>query len=794
MQPAEVEELQHQLAAVAAGPDDHRASEEANSSLQPSGDSDAPALDGDNDAAELEVEAIVDRRGDTYRVRWRGWGEDDDTWEPLANLKHSRQLVVQFEDERKRNALLKRKAKEQRQARRRAEKRQRETPAVTGSDRRQLLPAEGSAAAPAQLQVAEIVDAKGPPSRRLYRVRWAGYEAKHDTWEPDSNLGDEGLRLAGQYEDERAASICQSNTDKSELERKYSGLRVKTEGADGSINRATVLSERKFMDGSVEVLVHWLGWSKIWDEWIALDSERLVLPTNSPAISPVGKAEHPWPAADGPETAVRKPKRPQCAPSEIASAKKDDNQEPLLTCDQPASQQPTRHGWCQELVGWQFRLPGSVWGDYAQDGETREWARANSRELFLVRINEAYANPTPSEGKEIRFVVQHEAEPPFTVYGLHVWPCLDSRQKQRVAQLSGPLSGCAAPAHPDRVCDLSRLRKATPADLGLRVEVPIPNEHGVVIWWGGTIRAFAKGKFRVAYDDGTPQKLEPLDEQVFFPDPLEEKRCREPARATELVMVRDPEEKMQFVCRVVGARPGGRLRVRFIAWDRRHDITVAPKARTKAKEQQYLMEMTEAVQKQAQTFNEQIRKIDRARGEAARARIGCVVTAEGEEGSHTVKDVAIRKPTAKPNAAFAVFYHLQSEADESVTKWVAETALKDSRTTKGRAHRPRKGLAPEPRKGARVSCIGDALPDQVADAFVRHFQGENATGTLKSYVRAVRAVLSGAGLNLRHGTPLDDDNVVETVRTSELNGRSNGAALAGVRKFVLFCRASTGAQ
>ena len=152
---------------------------------------------------------------------------------------------------------------------------------------------------------------------------------------------------------------------------------------------------------------------------------------------------------------------------------------------------------------------------------------------------------------------------------------------------------------------------------------------------------------------------------------------------------------------MVGARPAGRLRVRFIAWDRRHDITVAPKARTKAKEQQYLMEMTEAVQKQAQTFNEQIRKIDRARGEAARARIGSLVTAEGEEGSHTVKDVAIRKPTAKPNAAFAVFYNLQSEADESVTKWVAETALKGSRTTKGRADRPRKGLAVQSVSGVK---------------------------------------------------------------------------------------------
>eukprot|EP01045_Picozoa_sp_COSAG04_P020658 COSAG04_NODE_2138_length_4717_cov_3.408402_2_plen_835_part_00 len=242
----------------------------------------------------------------------------------------------------------------------------------------------------------------------------------------------------------------------------------------------------------------------------------------------------------------------------------------------------------------------------------------------------------------------------------------------------------------DRVCDLSRLRKVTPADVGLCVEVPIPNEHGVVIWWGGTIRGFCDGKFRVEYDDGSPQKLEALEEDVFFPDPLEEQRCQKPARPKELVMVHDPEEKMQFVCRVVGARPDDRLRVRFIAWQRHHDITVAPKARTKAKGQQYLMEMTAAVQAQAQAFNEQIRKIDRARGEAARARIGSVVTAEGEEGPHTVKDVAIRKPTAKPKAPFAVFYQLQPETDETFTKWVPEDklltlsgqALKGSRAAK----------------------------------------------------------------------------------------------------------------
>ena len=38
--------------------------------------------------------------------------------------------------------------------------------------------------------VDSIVDAKGQGDERRYRVRWRGWSAKHDTWEPLYNLNE----------------------------------------------------------------------------------------------------------------------------------------------------------------------------------------------------------------------------------------------------------------------------------------------------------------------------------------------------------------------------------------------------------------------------------------------------------------------------------------------------------------------------------------------------------------------------------------------------------------------------
>ena len=49
---------------------------------------------------EYEVEAIVDSKRETdgwyYRVKWKGYGPEENTWEPLSNLTHAQDLVSEF--------------------------------------------------------------------------------------------------------------------------------------------------------------------------------------------------------------------------------------------------------------------------------------------------------------------------------------------------------------------------------------------------------------------------------------------------------------------------------------------------------------------------------------------------------------------------------------------------------------------------------------------------------------------------------------------------------------------------
>ena len=52
---------------------------------------------------EYEVERILKKRmtagGVTeYLIRWKGYGEADDTWEPEYNVEHAQEAIAQFKE------------------------------------------------------------------------------------------------------------------------------------------------------------------------------------------------------------------------------------------------------------------------------------------------------------------------------------------------------------------------------------------------------------------------------------------------------------------------------------------------------------------------------------------------------------------------------------------------------------------------------------------------------------------------------------------------------------------------
>lgn len=63
----------------------------------------APVSPVESDKEEFEVEAILesgidsDTREHMFLVKWKGYGDDENTWEPKKNLAHATDLIKAFE-------------------------------------------------------------------------------------------------------------------------------------------------------------------------------------------------------------------------------------------------------------------------------------------------------------------------------------------------------------------------------------------------------------------------------------------------------------------------------------------------------------------------------------------------------------------------------------------------------------------------------------------------------------------------------------------------------------------------
>jgi len=105
-----------------------------------------------------EVEKIVDEKVEKgkrfFLIRWKGYGANDDTWEPEVSLSCP-DVVKKFLDGKK-NAKKGKKAA--------------------------VVPEEEN------YEVEKVVDDKTEKGKKFYLVKWKGYSDADNTWEPESSL------------------------------------------------------------------------------------------------------------------------------------------------------------------------------------------------------------------------------------------------------------------------------------------------------------------------------------------------------------------------------------------------------------------------------------------------------------------------------------------------------------------------------------------------------------------------------------------------------------------------------
>jgi hypothetical protein len=84
-------------------------------------------------------------------------------------------------------------------------------------------------------------------------------------------------------------------------------------------------------------------------------------------------------------------------------------------------------------IGWKVPLPGRVWGDYARDKGTKDWALKHSKDVYNSKV---IAFKRGVHG-EVLFTVKFADETPFEISYAHLWPHLLPVHREAILHAGG---------------------------------------------------------------------------------------------------------------------------------------------------------------------------------------------------------------------------------------------------------------------------------------------------------------------------------------------------------------------
>ena len=146
----------------------------------------------------FKVEKLVDTReedGETkYRVRWVGYGPEEDTWEPEGAFVHGvrKQLLKDLEQER----------------------------TGMGVQEETVGPARGRPQS--RFQVEKLLNKRVRKGRTEYKVRWEGFGEEEDSWEPE-NAFIKGVRKRLIEELEESGGMASEQDEEKRRKKKHKG-------------------------------------------------------------------------------------------------------------------------------------------------------------------------------------------------------------------------------------------------------------------------------------------------------------------------------------------------------------------------------------------------------------------------------------------------------------------------------------------------------------------------------------------------------------------------------------------